>query len=248
MWLRFQIGSNRPLAKRKARMFWRRLLPQEVVDPVDLLLGEGLVERGVEGPGAGQVGAEGLLHDDPRPVDEAGLAGGSARRSAPRPAGCSGSAAGGARLRARRRPWRPPRPARRGRRPAARSAACARSPPTAPRRRHGWRTRSQAWRAKSPELLVGHVVQRGGHDAAFGDQAGAREVEQAREQLPAGEVPGGPEQHDDVRPHRGHQGRDDVAGIAHDLPSRRAPRRIRGPGCAARVRTATARLRGAARD
>ena len=29
MWLRCQIGSNRPLAKRKARMFWAASLPRK---------------------------------------------------------------------------------------------------------------------------------------------------------------------------------------------------------------------------
>ena len=52
MWERFQIGSNRPLAKRRARMFWRRLLAEEVVDAEDLLLGEDLVDRVVELAGA----------------------------------------------------------------------------------------------------------------------------------------------------------------------------------------------------
>ena len=51
-----------------------RFLSEEVVDAVDLLLGEGAVQRRVEVDGAGQVGAEGLLDDDPRALGQAGLA------------------------------------------------------------------------------------------------------------------------------------------------------------------------------
>ncbi|MEA2587577.1 MAG: hypothetical protein QOH66_504 [Actinomycetota bacterium] len=40
--------------------------------PKDLLFGEGLVYRGVEGLGTHQIRAEGLLHDDPRWVNQAG--------------------------------------------------------------------------------------------------------------------------------------------------------------------------------
>ena len=65
MWSRFQMGSKRPLAKRKARMFWTAFLAEEVVDAEDLLLVEDLVQHVVERHGAGQVGAERLLHDDP---------------------------------------------------------------------------------------------------------------------------------------------------------------------------------------
>ena len=51
----------------------RRLLAEEVVDPEDLLLVEDLVQLGVERSGAGEVGAERLLHDDPAALDQAGL-------------------------------------------------------------------------------------------------------------------------------------------------------------------------------
>ena len=54
----------------------RRLLAEEVVDAEDLLLGEDLVQPGVQRHGAGEVGAEGLLHDDAA----------AARRDRPRPA------------------------------------------------------------------------------------------------------------------------------------------------------------------
>ena len=48
-----------------------RLLPQEVVDPVDLVGGEDAVHGVVEHLGRLQVGAERLLHDDPGPLDQA---------------------------------------------------------------------------------------------------------------------------------------------------------------------------------
>ena len=51
-----------------------RFLPEEVVDAEDLLFGEGLVERRVQGARRGQVRPERLFHDDPGPVDEPGLA------------------------------------------------------------------------------------------------------------------------------------------------------------------------------
>ena len=51
----------------------RRLLAEEVVDAEDLVLGEDLVQPGVERHGAREVGAEGLLHDDAAIADELGL-------------------------------------------------------------------------------------------------------------------------------------------------------------------------------
>ncbi len=52
----------------------RRLLAQEVVDPEDLRLVEDLVHLVVQGHRGLEVGAEGLLHDHPRPLDQMGLA------------------------------------------------------------------------------------------------------------------------------------------------------------------------------
>ncbi len=51
----------------------RRLLAEEVVDAEDLLLAEHLVQARVELARRLEVGAERLLHDDPRPLDQAGL-------------------------------------------------------------------------------------------------------------------------------------------------------------------------------
>ena len=50
-----------------------RLLAEEVVDAEDLLLVEDRVQHVVERHRAGQVGAEGLLHDHARPLDQLGV-------------------------------------------------------------------------------------------------------------------------------------------------------------------------------
>jgi hypothetical protein len=51
----------------------RRLLAQEVVDPEDLPLPEGLVQMVVQAGRTRQVGAEGLLHHHPRVLHQAGV-------------------------------------------------------------------------------------------------------------------------------------------------------------------------------
>ena len=68
MKLRFQIGSNRPLANRKARMFSAASLPRKWSIRKIWSLVERLVQRGVERAALRQVGAEGLLHDDFAPA------------------------------------------------------------------------------------------------------------------------------------------------------------------------------------
>ena len=65
MKLRFHSGSSIELAKRNTSRFSTALLPEEVVDPVDRLLGEGPVEDVVELAGRRPVAPEGLLDDDP---------------------------------------------------------------------------------------------------------------------------------------------------------------------------------------
>ena len=73
MWLRFQIGSNRPLAKRKARMFCAASLPRKWSMRKIWLSSNVSCRACVQPAGAGQVGAERLLHDDPAALDEAGV-------------------------------------------------------------------------------------------------------------------------------------------------------------------------------
>ena len=96
-----------------------RLLAEVVVDPEDLLLVEDLVQLGVERPGAGEVGAERLLHDDPRVLDAAPPRRSGGPSAGRRSAGRSGSGGGGA-----RRPRSESQPAT-----AAESEAAASSPP-----------------------------------------------------------------------------------------------------------------------
>ena len=52
----------------------RRLLAEEMVDAENLVLGEHLVQRGVERDRALEIGAERLLHDDARALGEIGFA------------------------------------------------------------------------------------------------------------------------------------------------------------------------------
>ena len=61
---------EQPVGEPEGEDVLRRLLAEEVVDPEDLLLVEDLVQRGVQRPRAGQVGAERLLHDDPGALDQ----------------------------------------------------------------------------------------------------------------------------------------------------------------------------------
>ena len=51
----------------------RRFLAEEVVDAEDLLLGEDFMQPGVQRHRAGQIGAEGLFHDDAAALDETGF-------------------------------------------------------------------------------------------------------------------------------------------------------------------------------
>jgi hypothetical protein len=51
-------------------------------------------------------------------------------------------------------------------------------------------------------VVVVEVLERGGHDPALREEAGPRQVEQAGKELATGQVPGGPEQNDDMRSDR----------------------------------------------
>ena len=72
MKFRFQIGSNRPLAKRKARMFCAGSLPRKwSIRKIWLSLNVSCTVA-LSADGALQVGAEGLLHDHAGALDQAG--------------------------------------------------------------------------------------------------------------------------------------------------------------------------------
>ena len=130
-----------PVGEAEGEDVLRRLLAEEVVDAEDLLLVEDLVELGVERACGGEVGAEGLLHDDPAALHQAGVAK-LVRRPTARPsAGRSGSAAGWRGPRSPPRPRRPRAAARRVPRCPVPSAAPSRTPARPRCRRRRRRTR-----------------------------------------------------------------------------------------------------------
>ena len=70
------------------------------------------------------------------------------------------------------------------------------------------------------ELEVVELLQGGPHDLALGQQPRVGEPEQAREQLPAGQVTGGAEQHDDVGVDEGRIGDDPVRWRTRSVSAR----------------------------
>ncbi len=73
MKLRFQIGSNSPLAKRNARMFCAASLPRKWSIRKIWLSSNTSCSRALRLLRGLEVGAERLLHDDPGPLDQVGL-------------------------------------------------------------------------------------------------------------------------------------------------------------------------------
>jgi hypothetical protein len=174
-----------------------------VVDAEHLVLAEHLVDGRVEGLGAGQIGPEGLLHDDPGPVDESGLAeglhhrGGGDRRDAQivEPAGRAtelGLGLGhgvGQRLRA-----------------LALGDIAQVLGEDRPVLVRGLAGQAELLARLAGPGLEGHVVQiveRRADDPELRQQADPRQPEQPGQQLSLGQVAGRPEQDDDVRHRRG---------------------------------------------
>ena len=209
-----------------------RLLAQEVVDPEDLFLVEEPVHQVVERPGAGQVGAEGLLHDDPRPVHQVRLAqqlnhiSGCGRRNAevvqppdvPADRRFGSGHGGGQSVRPRRlgheaQPLLEPGPLQQGDLPRGVLVA---GPPR-----------------QVAEVLVGELAAPCPDDLVLGEHARLCEVEKPRQEFARRKVTGGSEEHDHVGGehrwagrcrralgrllnHRGPEaGRDDQAAGAH---------------------------------
>ena len=212
----------------------RRLLAEEMVDAVDLLLGEDLVQPRIERDGALQVGAEGLLHDDARALDQAGRtqqahrrqrrARGHAQVVQPAALGAQVLLGGLDRRAQRLRPGRQRHiveaggevlPVRLGHPPAGELVERAARLP--------------------PEGLDIDVVERHADDAAAGNEAGRGQVVQAGQQLAPGQVAGGAEQDDDLRKARTDAGGDlgqdrSPLGLGTtDSGGRRARARV-GPG------------------
>ena len=174
-----------------------RLLAQEVVDPEDLFLVEEPVDQVVEGPSAGQVGAEGLLHDDPRPVHQVRLA-----QHLNDVSGCGGRNAevvqpadvpSDRRLGPGHGGGQSVGPAPTG----ARSSTAARTRPTAAGRSSPWRTGRRP-AAPVAEVLVGELAPPRPDDLVLGEHARLCEVEQPRQELARRQVAGGTEENDDV--------------------------------------------------
>ena len=209
-----------------------RLLAEEVVDAEDLALVEDLVQPVVEPARALEVGAEGLLHHDPRLLDQPGLVelahdverrlGRDAqvmqevdRPAAPGQVGLGGTDRLGERGRAGglRHVAEQPRelvPLLRGQAAVAELVAgTARDP---------------------DELGRVDVLERGADDPRVVDEAGLPEVHETRQQLAPGQVAGGPEQHDDVSVLH-------AATVA--VRGGSMPTRDRTPGAAARPSSAT---------
>jgi hypothetical protein len=67
-------GLEQSIGKAEGENVLRRLLAEKVVDAEDLLFAEDLVQACVQGHGTRQIGAERLLHDDSRSLDEVRLA------------------------------------------------------------------------------------------------------------------------------------------------------------------------------
>jgi hypothetical protein len=59
-------GLEQPVGEAERKDVQRGFLAEEMVDPEDLPLLEGLMDLIVEGDGTPQIGAKRFLHDDPR--------------------------------------------------------------------------------------------------------------------------------------------------------------------------------------
>ena len=198
MWLRFQTGSNMPLAKRSASRFWTASRPRKWSIRKTRSSAKTACTSALSSRALVEVGAERLLEDHPRALGQPG------RRRAPRPwrrtrrAGSTGSAGGAARRRAPSRPRRPPRAAASGS-----SALNALNASGAANRSH-----ALAGRAPSPIGARGRArgsprpipPLAGGADdpVALRHQPRAVEVEEARQQLAPGEVAERAEEDDHV--------------------------------------------------
>ena len=198
----------------------RRFLAEEVVDPEDLLLGKGFVQRRVEDAGTCEVGAERLLHDDARPCHEPRLAQGShdgtsrirrhaevveptwfAAELALRFGHCGGEA----------------------HRSGVRTHVAEPPAEDGPLVRRDDMTRELVARVarEDAEAVVVEVFERRPHDAALRHEAGLGQVQQSRDELAARQIARGTEEHDDVRGQRRHQRWRDITGIGvfHRAPS-----------------------------
>ena len=238
MWSAVPDRLEQPVRESERQDVLCRFLPEEVVDPVDLVLAEGLVQRCVQRSCRGEVGAERLLHDDPGPVDQAGFGQGGDDD-----------------------PCRCRRHAQVVQTPGF-AAECGLGLGHCLRQTRGteglWdvlelhreRIPLRIAEVSTGELVDGPAGERTeavgvervegrADDAALAHQTGEEQVQQAREQFASGQVAGRAEQHDHVWLHRRHQRRRDVAriGVGGDvLGHRRTLRSSRLRVCDVRAR------------
>ncbi len=197
---RFQMGSNSPLANRKARMFWAASFPRKWSIRKTCSSSKTSWTTAFRRWRREQVGAERLLHDDPGTVGQPRPRRACAPRRRRHGAGCSGSAGDGARRRASA---------------SACSTALARpADPADPG------DVADAFAEPVPvvvgDLAPGELVAGGSGPGAgtrtssssssevatirhSGQQSGSGEMEEAGQELAAGQVAGGPEEDDHVR-------------------------------------------------
>ena len=176
----------------------RRLLAQEVVDPEDLIFGEHLVQLGIQRHRARQVGAERLFHDDPGPLDEIGFAEHAHRRQggAGRHAQVVQPTALAAEFLLRLFYRRFEGVRARGHRHVVQRLGEG-SPVGLVHLSSGELIERLA--RDLAEAIGVDVIQRDADDSATRDESGARQVEQAGQQLASGQVAGGAHEDDDLR-------------------------------------------------
>src|SRR5262249_53317737 len=185
----------------------RRLLPQEMVDAKDLVLGEDLVQPGVQRNRACEVSAERLFHDDPRPLDELGFS-----EQLDDPQGGVGRYA---------QVVQSPTVATQGlpgllHRPQEGTRAGGEGDIVQGLREGGPIGLTNPADAESMECLPRHrteaigveVIPGHADDPAPGNEPGPRELEQAGQKLPLRQVPGGAHQDDNLRIFRSDTRRD----------------------------------------
>ena len=178
-----------------------RLLAEEVVNPEDLRFAEDRMQRLVEGPGRGQIGAEGLLDDDAG-ADALGQAG-RAEHDHRRPTRVrrDGQMEEPTRRAAEFLIGAPDRPLQRGGVTGLRTAERKRALEGAPCVAHRLAGPELGHRLAGmlAELLAGQGPSCGADDTVpVRQQAGDRQAEQPREKLAPGQVACRPEQDDDV--------------------------------------------------
>ena len=181
----------------------RGLLAEKVIDPEDLLLAEHLVDLRVQRHRALEVGAERLLHDDARPLDEA--------RVAERPHGGQRRAGRHAQVvQATTLPRE--RPLGLVDRRLQGLDACrerdvvedrGKGRPVGLRHRAGRELVERSARHLAEAVGV-EIVERDADDPAGGDEPGPREMEETWQQLASRQVARGAEEHDELGVPRAH--------------------------------------------